>query len=102
VKELSGELQRYLVNCYVSDLVRRSQDAVEQIGGLAADTGVQFDTADIVALVEDGIAAMPKPCAAIWTPDYPECAGGNEARREAITMVVEAVISGELHAKGIN
>jgi hypothetical protein len=55
-----------------------------------------------VALVEDGIADMPKPCAVIWTPDYPECAGGNEARREAITMVVEAIISGELHANEIS
>lgn len=65
------------------DLLRRTEQAVETIAGLAVDTGITFKVDDIVQRVED---ALPE--------GYPESTAGDVTRRDVIAEMARDLLSG--------
>ncbi|MDX2552778.1 hypothetical protein [Streptomyces stelliscabiei] len=70
-----------------TDLIRRTEKAVEQIAGLAAHTGISFKVTDVVDAVERDLPA-----------DYPApTVDGSLTRRDVIAAMAEDVLTGAIY-----
>jgi hypothetical protein len=70
-----------------TDLIRRTEKAVEQIAGLSAHTGITFKVTDLVDAVERDLPT-----------DYPApTAEGALTRRDVIKSMAEDILSGAMY-----
>jgi hypothetical protein len=70
-----------------TDLITRTEKAVEQVAGLSAHTGITFKVADVVDAVERGLpAAYPAPTAQ-----------GAVTRRDVIASMAEDILTGAIY-----
>ncbi|MFD4320139.1 hypothetical protein [Streptomyces sp. NPDC058548] len=71
----------------VQDLITRTEQAVEQIAGLSAHTGITFKVADVIDAVERNLPS-----------GYPEpTAQGSRTRRDVIQSMAEDILSGAMY-----
>ena len=70
-----------------TDLIRRTEKAVEQIAGLAAHSGISFKVTDVVDAVERDLpAGYPAPTAE-----------GALTRRDVIVAMAQDILSGAMY-----
>ncbi len=67
-----------------TDLLRRTEAAIDTIAALSVDTGISFKIDDIVQRVED---ELPE--------GYPESTTGNYTRRDVVAEMARDMLSGE-------
>lgn len=72
-------------NALAIDLIARTEVAVRKVAEIAVDTGITFDVADVVRIVEDDLPT-----------GYPEPTQGG-TRREMIGRMAADILSGEMY-----
>ncbi|MFJ2906531.1 hypothetical protein [Streptomyces sp. NPDC087212] len=69
-----------------TDLLSRTEKAIDTIVSLSVDTGITFTISDIVQRVEDG---LPE--------GYPESSTGTRTRRDVVAEMARELLSDESH-----